>query len=134
MIKASALAREQIAAEVDLAKFELPKVELVSISKDGEVLIKISKDIKFPADLLKAVNSSNQSAEEDHSSNLPVKKDHKMNDDLREPIRAESYFTVQMMSSETEVISENLKSWRVISMTSKEIKITLTFTKPLEVS
>ena len=52
MIKASALAREEIAAEVDLAKFELPEVELVSISKDGEVLIKISKDIQFPNDLL----------------------------------------------------------------------------------
>ena len=71
MIKASALAREEIAAEVDLAKFELPEVELVSISKDAEVLIKISKDIEFPADLLQAVNSSNQLAE----------KDHKMNDD-----------------------------------------------------
>ena len=57
-----------------------------------------------------------------------------MNDDLGEPIPVESLFTVQMMSSETEVISENLKSWRVISMTSKEIKIALTFTEPLEVS
>ena len=45
MIKASALAREEIAAEVDLEKFELPEAELVSISKDAEVLIKISKDI-----------------------------------------------------------------------------------------
>ena len=69
MIKASALAREEIAAEVDLEKFELPGVKLVSISKDAEVLIKISKDVKFPADLLQAVNSSNQSAEKDRSSN-----------------------------------------------------------------
>ena len=71
MIKASALAREEIAAEIDLAKFELPEVELVSISKDAEVLIKISKDIQFPNDLLQAIDSSNRAA----------KKDHKMNDD-----------------------------------------------------
>ena len=71
MIKASALARKKIAAEVDLEKVELPEAELVSISKDAEVLIKLSKDIKFPNDLLQAINSSNQAA----------KKDHKMNDD-----------------------------------------------------
>ena len=105
----------------------------MSISKDGEVLIKISKDIQFPADLLQAVNSSNQLAEKGRSSDLPAKKDRKMNDDLGEST-VESLFTVQMMSSETEVISENLKSWKVISMTSKEIKFALTFTKPLEVS
>ena len=57
-----------------------------------------------------------------------------MNDDLGEPIPVESLFTVQMMSTETEDISENLKSWRVSSMTPKEIKIALTFAKPLEVS
>ena len=121
MIKASVLAREIIAAEVDLAKFELPEAELVSISKDAEVLIKFSKEIQFPTDLLLAVNGS-------------VKKDHYMNDDLGELITVESLFTLQMMSSETMVISENLKSWRISSLTSKEIKIALTFAKPHDVS
>ena len=124
MIKASVLAREIIAAEVDLAKFELPEAELVSISKDAEVLIKLSKDIQFPNDLLQAINSFNRAA----------KNDRKMNDDLGEPIMVESLFTLQMMSSETEFISENLISWRLSSMTQKEIKIALTFAKPLDVS
>ena len=57
-----------------------------------------------------------------------------MNDDLGELITVESLFTLQMMSSETMVISENLKSWRISSLTSKEIKIALTFAKPLDVS
>ena len=57
-----------------------------------------------------------------------------MNDDLGEAIPAESLLTVQMMSSETEVISENLISWRVSSLMSREIKIGLTFAKPLDVS
>ena len=69
MIKASALARKKIAAEVDLEKFELPEAELVSISKDAEVLIKLSKDIEFPASLLKTVNSSNRAAKKDHKMN-----------------------------------------------------------------
>ena len=49
-------------------------------------------------------------------------------------IIAKSLFTVQMLSFETEVVSENLTSWQVTLLTPKELKLALTFAKPLEVS
>ena len=39
-----------------------------------------------------------------------------------------------MLSFETEIVSENLTSWQVTLLTPKELKLALTFTKPLEVS
>ena len=39
-----------------------------------------------------------------------------------------------MLSFESEVISENLTSWRVTLLSPEELKLALTFAKPLEVS
>ena len=65
MIKASILSRERTAKEKGLTVAELPEVKLVSISKDGEVILKFTKDIQFPTDLLQTVNSkSKRPAEE----------------------------------------------------------------------
>ena len=47
---------------------------------------------------------------------------------------AESLFNVQMMETDTETVSKNLTSWKIISLTQREVKIALTFAKPLEVS
>ena len=41
---------------------------------------------------------------------------------------------MQLISTEGEAVSENLTGWSVTSVTPKEIKIGLTFAKPLEVS
>ena len=128
MIKASILSRERTAKEKGLTVAELPEVKLVSISKDGEVILKFTKDIQFPIDLLRTVDSKNKRPAE-------AKEDRKMDDEQDdEPVIVASLFAVQIMSYEAEVVSENLTSWRITSITPKEIKIALTFANPLEVS
>ena len=128
MIKASILSRERTAKEKGLTVAELPEVKLVSISKDGEVILKFTKDIQFPIDLLQTVVSKNKRPAE-------AKEDRKMDDEQDdEPVIVASLFAVQIMSYEAEVVSENLTSWRITSITPKEIKIALTFANPLEVS
>ena len=73
MTKGSVLAKEKAAEKAALAEADgvILEAELVSISKNAEVVIKLSKDVEFPASLLETVNSYNR----------PAKKDHKMNDD-----------------------------------------------------
>ena len=50
------------------------------------------------------------------------------------PIKAESLFTVKMMETDSETVSENLTGWRITSLTPREVKLALTFANPLEVS
>ena len=38
------------------------------------------------------------------------------------------------METDTETVSKNLTSWKIISLTQREVKIALTFAKPIEVS
>ena len=52
----------------------------------------------------------------------------------KEPITAKSIFNVEMMETDSETVSENLTGWRITSLTSREVKIALTFENPLEVS
>ena len=47
---------------------------------------------------------------------------------------AESLFNVQMLDTETETVSDNLIDWKITSLTPREMRIALTFAKPLEVS
>ena len=39
-----------------------------------------------------------------------------------------------MMDTDTETVSENLTNWKITSLTRKEMRIALTFAKPLSVS
>ena len=50
------------------------------------------------------------------------------------PIKAESLFTVKMMETDSETVSENLTGWRITSLTPREVKLALRFANPLEVS
>ena len=46
-----------------------------------------------------------------------------MQDEQEELITVDSLFTVQMMSSMNEVVSENMIDWRVSAMTPREVEI-----------
>ena len=39
-----------------------------------------------------------------------------------------------MMDTETETVSDNLTDWKITSLTPRDMRIALTFAKPLEVS
>ena len=43
-------------------------------------------------------------------------------------------FTVQMMETDSEKLSNNLVSWTLTSLTATEVKLTLEFVEPLKVS
>ena len=49
-------------------------------------------------------------------------------------VTAESLFTIEMMETDSEKVSENLTGWRITSLTPKEVKIALTFANLLKVS
>ena len=105
----------------------MPDVELVSISKDAEVVIAFSKEMTFRPELIL------QSPEPEELSSDETTKARTMQDQ-GDAITVDSLFTVQMMSANNEIVDPNLTSWRVSSVTSKEIKIALTFAEVLEVS
>ena len=49
-------------------------------------------------------------------------------------LTAKDLFTVQVMETDTEKLSNNLTGWTLTSLTATEVKITLEFAEPLKVS
>ena len=91
--------------------------------------IKFTKEINFPTNLLEAVNAKKSKPTTGSGKNEEQKLE-----DQKKLFIAESLLTVQMLSFESEVVSENLTSWQVTLLSPKELKLALTFAKPLEVS
>ena len=51
-----------------------------------------------------------------------------------ETLTAKDLFTVQLMETDIERLSNNLTSWTLTSLTATEVKLTLEFAEPLKVS
>ena len=49
-------------------------------------------------------------------------------------LTAKDLFTIQVMETDTEKLSNNLTGWTLTSLTATEVKITLEFAEPLKVS
>lgn len=108
---------------------KLPAANLVSISKNGEVVIKFSKEIDFPKKILEPVEQPKNKAENDSRTKgalLQAKRE--------KFTEAENLLIVEMIEGEEEKISENLTSWNITSITKTELRITLNFAKPILVS
>ena len=49
-------------------------------------------------------------------------------------LTAKDLFTVQLMETDTERLSNNLTGWTITSLTATDVKLTLEFAEPLKVS
>lgn len=54
--------------------------------------------------------------------------------DSEKRLTAKDLFTVQVMETDTERLSNNLTGWTLTSLTATEVKITLEFAEPFKVS
>ena len=131
LLKAMADAKERAAALAGTLASLMPEASLTYISRDAVAVITFSEDIMFPKEMLLWPGTKNSQTTTPDATTKKLRSLKTVEDGRT---FAESLFNVQMMETDTETVSKNLASWKIISLTQREVKIALTFAKPLEVS
>ena len=100
-------------------KLLMPELKLVDVSKNGEVLLRFSKEIKFPDEILQLSESraSEVATAEANGRSMETANGGSLT--------AKDLFTVQMMETDTERLSNNLAGWTLTSITATEVKLAL---------
>ena len=107
-------AKERAAALAGTLTIMMPEASLTHISRDAVAVITFSEDIMFPKEMLLWPGTKNSQTTTPDATTKTLRSLKTVEDGRT---FAESLFNVQMMETDTETVSKNLTSWKIISLT-----------------